>query len=167
MKPDFHSSFTYGDSTIEYDWFTATQKDAIPDLDWKQIYAVTNYNNHVVLVTSATSEKPYNLPGGTVEPGETLEDCLARELVEECNMRLVSWQPLGYQICYEPDGSVVPQFRAYAIVEKIGEFVADPDGGVTSNTYVGIDSLESTIQYGKTGEILQRMTTPYFTKDQA
>lgn len=65
----------------------------------------------------------------------------------------------------ESDGRVVPQFRAYAVVEKIGEFVSDPGGGVVSNTHVDIDSLESTIQYGETGKILQHSTTPYFTKD--
>lgn len=162
MKPDFHSSFIYGDDTIEYDWFTVTRKEDIPDIAWKQVYAIANLHGKVVLVTSVTSEKPYNLPGGTVEAGETLERCLERELIEECNMRLVSWEPLGYQVCYMPDGQVVPQFRVYAVVEKIGEFVSDPGGGVVSNTLVTIDQLEPTIQYGETGRILTQLAEIYF-----
>jgi ADP-ribose pyrophosphatase len=35
------------------------------------------------------------LPAGSIEAGETPEDCAARELVEECGLTAASWRKLG------------------------------------------------------------------------
>ena len=165
MSPDYSSTFEYGGHTIAYDWYTVTDKKNIPSLPWKQIYVIGNLDGMVPLVSSATSEKPHNLPGGTVEPGETLDQTLKRELIEECNMRVIDWEPLGYQICTNPDGTRVPQFRAYARLEKIGEFIHDPGGNVMSNTLVHIDEVETYIKYGEGGERLVSLAKPYFVKE--
>ena len=42
-------------------------------------------------------------------------------MIEECNMRVIEWQPLGYQHLTKPDGKQIFQFRVYAELEKIGE----------------------------------------------
>lgn len=162
MQPEIRSSFEYDGKTILMDWYTVRNKKDIPDLPWSQVYAVGNLDGLVPLVTSTTSAKPYNLPGGTVEPGESIEETLVRELIEECNMRVISWEPLGYQIIAEPGGKSVPQFRVYAVLEKIGEFVSDPGGGVISNSLVTIDEMESTLHYGASGEIMTKLAKPYF-----
>jgi hypothetical protein len=51
-------------------------------------------------------------------------------MIEECNMRVIEWQPLGYQHLTKPDGKQIFQFRVYAKLEKIGELVNDPGSGV-------------------------------------
>ncbi len=165
MQPDIQSSFVYDGKTILLDWYTVRKKADIPDLPWSQVYAVGNFHGLVPLVTSTTSAMPYNLPGGTVEPGETIEQTLKRELIEECNMRVVSWEPLGYQVCTEPDGMAIPQFRVYAVLEKIGNFTHDPGGGVISNTLVTIDEMEPILHYGAAGEVMTKLAKPYFMKD--
>lgn len=164
MNPDIKSSFVYDGQIYQVEWYTVTHKNEIPNLDWKQIYAVGDLNGLVPLVTNATSSKQYNLPGGSTEPGETLEQTLKREILEECNMEVLSWEPLGYQIITEPSGEIVPQFRAYAKLRKIGEFTNDPGGNVIANTLFHIDQVNEKIGYGDVGERLVGLARPHFTE---
>lgn len=163
MTPVLSTSFDYKGSHILVDWYEITHKEDIPQLAWRQVYVIGNFDGQIPLVTNSDSPKPYNLPGGTVEEGETIEQTMRRELVEECNMRVLSWEPIGYQLLTEPDGTEVAQFRAYAVLEKIGEFTHDPGGAVIRNTLVNIDELESHIQYGAVGERMETIARPYFT----
>lgn len=165
MKPDLKTSFEYDGKHILADWYTVTRKEDIPNLAWGQVYAIASLNGLVPLVTNEHSSLKYNLPGGTTEPGETLEDTLRRELIEECNMRVLEWQPLGYQVLTDPDGTVTPQFRVYALVEKIGEFTNDPGGHVIANTLVPIDKVNEMIGYKDIGEIMVKLARPYFDKN--
>ncbi len=163
MISEIQSSFDYNGQTYNVEWYTVTDKNNIPNLGWKQIYAVGDLDGLVPLVTNAGSTKPYNLPGGSVEPGETLDQTLRREMVEECNMEVLSWEPLGYQVVTEPDGTVVPQFRAYAKLRKIGEFVKDPGGHVIGNTPFPLDQVNEKIDYGDVGERLIELARPHFS----
>lgn len=163
MKPDLKTSFEYDGKHILADWYTVTRKEDIPNLPWKQVYAIANLDGLVPLVTNERSPLAYNLPGGTTEPGESLEETLRRELIEECNMHLVAWQPLGYQVLTNPDGTITPQFRVYAVVEKIGEFTNDPGGHVIANTLAPLDKVNDMIGYGDIGEIMVTLARPFFT----
>lgn len=163
MQPDIKSSFTYEGVNYGVEWYTVISKKDIPNLGWKQIYAVGDLDGLVPLVTNSKRQLKYNLPGGSVEPGESLEETLKRELVEECNMEVISWEPLGYQVVTEPDGTKVPQFRAYAKLRKIGEFVKDPGGHVIGNTPFPLDQVNEKIDYGDVGERLIELARPHFS----
>lgn len=91
MQPDLRTSFNYDSQNIVADWYTVTDKSQIPDLLWQQVYAIGNLNGQVPLITSLTCKKEFNLPGGRTEPGETIEQTITREMIEECNMRVIEW----------------------------------------------------------------------------
>ena len=162
MQPDLRTSFNYDSQNIVADWYTVTDKSQIPDLPWQQVYAIGNLDGQVPLITSLTCEKEFNLPGGRTEPGETIEQTIAREMIEECNMRVIEWQPLGYQHLTEPDGKQIFQFRVYAKLEKIDEFVNDPGGGVIKNTLVYLSQVNSLIKYGEIGERMVKLAKKIF-----
>ena len=167
MKPEIESSFIYNGQKILANWYTVTAKNRIPDLPWQQVYAIGNLNGRVPLITSMTCEKEFNLPGGRTEPGETIEQTIAREMIEECNMRVIEWQPLGYQHLIEPDGKQIFQFRVYVKLEKIGKFVNDPGGGVIKNTMVDLSQVNSLIKYGEIGERMVKLAKKYFTDERS
>lgn len=70
-------------------------------------------------------------PGGQVEPGESVEDAVVREVLEESNMHVLRQKLIGYQDIHEPGGTIT-QTRSVCIVEPMGNFVADPAGDVTA-----------------------------------
>lgn len=54
---------------------------------------------HVVLLRNfrfVIGETLWEVPAGTVEPPEPLEDCAKRELLEETGYRAAKWRSLGY-----------------------------------------------------------------------
>ena len=167
MQPDLRTSFNYDSQNIVADWYTVTDKSQIPDLPWQQVYAIGNLDGQVPLITGLTCEKEFNLPGGHTEPGETIEQTIAREMIEECNMRVIEWQPLGYQHLTKPDGKQIFQFRVYAKLEKIGKFVNDPGCGVIKNTMVDLSQVNSLIKYSEIGERMVKLAKKYFTDERS
>jgi 8-oxo-dGTP pyrophosphatase MutT (NUDIX family) len=151
QKPDLIDSFVYKDKTIGIEWFDADSEHDLPNLSWHQVYAIANLDGMVPVVLY--DEAKANLPGGTTEPGESIEQTIRRELLEEINCQLLSWQPIGYQAVFEP-GAEKPiyQLRVAAVVEKNGDFESDPGGEVTGYTLVALDGLNKVIGYGPVGE---------------
>ncbi len=47
----------------------------------------------------------WEVPGGTLEPGESYSDAISRELIEEAGARLITFEPLGAWHCF----STAPQ----------------------------------------------------------
>jgi 8-oxo-dGTP pyrophosphatase MutT (NUDIX family) len=77
----------------------------------------------IVLVTWNGTE--WSLPGGTVEPGETLEQTLVREVREEASARVPACEYIGCQrvTALEADEAPYYQTRFWARVE-LDPFVA-------------------------------------------
>ncbi|MDR2063630.1 MAG: NUDIX hydrolase [Candidatus Nomurabacteria bacterium] len=161
MTPTFKDSFTYNNKLILLDWFDLVGKK-LPDVEWEQVYIIGDIGGKVPLVVHESGA--INLPGGHTEPGETVEQTLRREIVEELNMKVTDWKLLGYQHLTEPDGKEVNQLRVYAKLAKIGDFKNDPGGTVTGHILIDLKNLNDFIHYGKTGGQLIKLAAPLFEK---
>lgn len=148
--PDLQDSFIYKGFTYKVDWYDLVGKE-LPRLSWRQVYVIGGIDGKVPVVHYATGDDD-NLPGGKVEPGESVDECIVREMQEELNCKVLSWRPLGYQAVYGSDGEVSYQLRVSAKLRPIGEFEQDTGGSVIGHSLVVLDKLNEHIKYGAVGD---------------
>lgn len=82
---------------------------------------------HVVLLRNhrfVISETLWEVPAGTVEPGESIQACAERELAEETGYRAARWKSLGY--LYASPGVLDEKLHLF-IAEDLSPGAARPE----------------------------------------
>ena len=80
-------------------------------------------------------------PGGKIERGESIDQAIIRELLEETNTRPIYITPLGYQYVTSEGKEPFYRLRFLCEVEKIGDFAVDPDGEIRFCKEVPLEEL--------------------------
>jgi 8-oxo-dGTP pyrophosphatase MutT (NUDIX family) len=118
-----------------------------------QVYAVSFLDDKMLVVHN---KHAWGLVGGGLEPNETYEECLKREIKEESNMRVLSFAPIGAQEV-QFDGKIIYQLRYACIIQPYGDFVSDPDGDVSEIKLIDPKDYRQYFDWGEVGErIVQR-----------
>ena len=68
----------------------------------KGVKCLLSDNEHILLVRHTNGPRGWDLPGGTVKPGEAPEETAKREIQEELGLRVEDWAYLG-EIDHELD----------------------------------------------------------------
>jgi ADP-ribose pyrophosphatase YjhB (NUDIX family) len=142
---------------IEYSvtYFDADSFDHLDPTQIKQVYGVCFVHDEIVIGYSESKDE-WSLIGGSVEPGETLEQTLRREIKEESNMEILSFKPIGYQTITNPqDGTSIHQLRYMSIVRSYGPFTGDSGVGMEGKGITEIQLIDPAIyrEYFDWGEI--------------
>ena len=107
-----------------YNWI----KDFVPDdLNVKQVYGIVFSDDNRILLR--IEDGAYKLTGGKPEDGETYEQTLIREYLEEVNVELENCRYLGYLLVNDDNGEQYAQVRMIAKIKRIGEARPDVDNG--------------------------------------
>lgn len=125
--------------------------DNLLDKKVTQTYGVCFVGDKIVVVYSIKGGGHWILPGGSIEEGETFEECLKREIQEESNMKVLSFAPIGYQEVHF-DGKIFNQLRYVCIVEPYGDFISDPDGSITEIKLIDPKDYKQYFDWGEIGE---------------
>ena len=99
-----------------------------PTMPVTQVYGVLFDGDGNILIRN--DEGICGLIGGTPEKGETREQTLQREALEEVNCEISDLHYLGYQEV-RGDGEPYAQLRYIAKVKNVGPVRPDPDNGKT------------------------------------
>lgn len=125
-----------------YEYFDSIKFDELPQDRIKQAYGVCFYGNDMVIGYGGL-KKGWGLIGGSLEPGETYENALVREIKEESNMEIVSYIPIGYQkLTNVENGKLIFQLRYACKVKPIGEFSIDGGDGITEKGITKIKLID-------------------------
>jgi 8-oxo-dGTP diphosphatase len=94
-----------------------------------QVYGFC-FDNIGRLLVQRHDGNPWQIMGGSPEPGETPEQTLTREVDEEVNIDISNIVYLGAQLVENPNGKKSYQIRYAARITKIKPRKADPARGI-------------------------------------
>lgn len=147
-----NSTFTWRGKKIVVKYRDVNSFADLPIKNCLQIYGVCFYQGKIVLTYGRSGK--WNLAGGHVEKGETVEQTLIREVQEETNMRVLKQIPIGYQEILSPKENQGFQLRSACLVEPIGKFEKDPAGSVLSIRLVNPKNYRKYLDWGEIGDRL-------------
>lgn len=138
---------------VQFSWHDAGD---IPDAPVNQIYGYIINDNGAVLLIEDRGK--YNLPGGKMEAGESYEQTLCREAMEEAQVTLKDIVYLGYQLVENDteywDGTPYLQLRYLARVNELLSQHADPATGRMYNRhFVPVNQVMTLLDWRHTGHL--------------
>ena len=123
-----------------------------------QVYGICFNDIDEILIIKKPDGDQWKIPGGRPEAGETLEETLNRELMEEATISVKNCQPLGVmQVVYphNPNMSEGEQFYQARYVCEIVELLPntiDPDNGLLHDRkFVPMEDITRWVAWGKSG----------------
>lgn len=134
------------------------EQDPDQDLDGVQledVHAFCFCNGKLVVVYKPDKDS-WSPPGGGIEPGESYQEAVVREVKEETNMKVLDQELIGYMDVFEPSGTI-RQTRSYCRVKPHGPFEFDPDGDVAKIKLIDPENYRDYFDWQKIGDhIVQR-----------
>ncbi len=150
----------YHDGGINYTftWLGRIEIDSVAPVT--QAYGFCYSSEGRLLVVDSLIDGRFQVPGGTVETGETTREALVREIIEEANTTIYDIQYLGMQkVENDTNDEVVYQARYFARIKEVGELLPDPDKGyVLPRKLIDPRDYTKVSQWGPIGEELIRLS---------
>lgn len=153
------SSYNYEGTKVIMTWIL--DSDLEKYIPVKQVYGVVFNDKGEILIARESSDGKWQIPGDKPEKGESIEDTIRRELLEEVDVKAGNIYQLGAQKTEIPgnpneeEGDLFYQLRC---VVELGELLSqtpDPDrGNVWERMFVPAVKITEYIKWGTVGEAM-------------
>jgi ADP-ribose pyrophosphatase YjhB (NUDIX family) len=142
-----------------FEYYESDSLEHLPKEQLSQVGLMAFHNDKLLIVDNTEKPGTWSPISGSIELGETPEECLPRELQEESNMRVIEYKFIGYQKCKNLSDPTKPdeyQLRYFARVEPIGPFTpdCDPDGDVTELLEIDPNDYKKYFDWGEIGDVI-------------
>ncbi len=154
-KPYFTNTYVDKSGTeYFFEYFETDSFSHLSHTECAQAYGICFHEDKIIIVNNIAKPGSYTPVGGSIEEGEKPENVLVREIQEESNMKVLHFQPIGYQKVTDVSGVQKPyyQLRYFCIVEPYGPFVSDPAGKVTEVLEVDPKEYKKYFDWGEIGD---------------
>ncbi len=141
--------------SVTFEFFPASQFEMLKESDNKTVQSVVGFCfwKDKLLIVKDGLKNTWSPVGGSIESGETFEQAIIREALEEANVKVLRVSPLGYQSVDEGK-PLFYQLRYYCLVEPYGDFESDPDGDITEIKWIDPKDYKQYFDWGSVGEYL-------------
>jgi len=104
------------------------------------------------------------LPGGTIEHGETPEECLVREVDEEVSCTVKKYSLLGVQKVEYPNGEEEPHYQLrYACLVDVNTLTPDPAiDSVWKVKFIPAPELNDYLKWNNVGDKLTELAQEWY-----
>jgi putative hydrolase of HD superfamily len=142
----FKGAISHNGERCDIHHFDANDFNDIPDELSIKAHAVCFHDGKLLLVNHMEWDI-WSIPGGTREAGESIEETLHREIMEETNCKVTDYYPISYQKVISPDGKL-QHYRLQYVCNVIpkGEFKKDPAGNVDKIAWISPNDFEKYIE---------------------
>jgi hypothetical protein len=155
MHKVINSSMTIAGKTSKVIYHDMDSFESVDPTKTTQAYGVCFYGDKMVIGFGG-KKKSWGLIGGTIEKGETFEETLKREIIEESNMEVLKCLPIGYQEVIKTDSYKI-QLRYVCKIRPLGPFIEDPDESITEIKLIDPNTYKKYFDWGEVGErIIER-----------
>lgn len=131
------------------------ESNSVPALPVTQVYGYCfNKDGKILLVKDWNI---FTLPGGTPESGETIEDTLRREVLEEAQVILIDSFLIGYQLVQgdmqKLNGNPYAQLRMIARIKEFLPNAVDPaTGRIYQRVMCSPEQAVEALNWGESGQ---------------
>lgn len=133
-----------------------------------QSYGLCLNESGLVLIVRSPGfyDNNWLLPGGSIEIGETSEETLHREVMEEADILVDNITLLGGQRCYyldKPNKKINSQLRFACLIKQFLPQTPDPDNGeMVERKLVKLEELNKYLKWGCVGNHLAKRAKEWF-----
>ncbi|MCL5733817.1 MAG: NUDIX hydrolase [Patescibacteria group bacterium] len=155
---NINSKFTWNGEEVLVEWMPGGIELIKKYKPITQALGLCVNDNNEVIIVSDDEGKNWGLPGGTVEPGETIQQTLEREVMEEVDIEISEIKFLGLQKIINKS-NIIYQSRFFCRVKKVLPQTIDPaKGKILMRKFVPLRDLNKILKWGAVLDELVRLS---------
>ena len=149
------STFEWKGVAVTNTWIKASEIEKYSPVT--QVYGIIFNDKNKILICRESSDGKWIIPGGHPEEGESFEETLKREVLEEVDVEVADIKPLGvFKVEFsDKPNKFIYQSRFVAKLKNLHPQTPDPANDNTwERRFVSAEDINEYVKWGETGEAM-------------